>query len=143
MKKLLSLIGLSAIAATVFLAGPAAASPDANSVTKATSGTSAVRQDSANITPSQLSTNASTQAVSGRICWTPRNGWWILTATNTGTFAGQAVMVSVSELDSAGNEFVGSAHLSVYSVAVRNNVVDALVFIDWGSGITVCTHYLG
>jgi hypothetical protein len=147
MKKLLSLLGLSAVVATMLVAGPAAAAPDTGSAAKpiaATSGAPTVRQDWAQAAAPLRATGASTQAaVSSRFYWGARNGWWVLNLSGLGVVPGQAITVSGTESDGAGNEIIGAAHISTYNVSVTNNVVSILIFIDWGSPINVWVHYVG
>lgn len=74
--------------------------------------------------------------------WGNRAGWWKLRLTGMPVSAGQAVAVSVSECSGVGVEWMGDARFSVYNVVVENGVVTTRVFVDSGSALGLCAHYV-
>jgi len=74
--------------------------------------------------------------------WGAKRGWWILNLNGLPVTAGQAVTVSATEIDGAGNEFIGGAPTYCQNVAVTQNRVSARCLFDWGTPIQVRLHYV-
>jgi hypothetical protein len=129
------------------MTGSAAAAKTIDATAKPVNTTSApsqVRQDSKEI-PSTALTNdgrSTLAAVSQRVYWGLKNGEWILSVTGLPVTAGQAVMVSATESDGAGNEQIGAARISIYNVAVANGQVVVFLNIASGSPVNLWLHYL-
>jgi hypothetical protein len=56
--------------------------------------------------------------------------------------AGSHVYVSASEIDNAGNRFMGSAPYTVQNIVVKEGRVEFRMVIDWSSPIRVSTDIL-
>ena len=56
--------------------------------------------------------------------------------------AGSHVYISASEVDNAGNRFMGAANYTVENVVVKEGRVEFRVYIGWGSPIRVSTDIL-
>jgi hypothetical protein len=108
-----------------------------------TSGASHDQQASAVYSGKSASGPGATAAsVSLRFYWGAKNGTWILCLNGLAVGPGQAVAVSATEADAAGNEFIGSAAYQVQNVAVSSGRVCTRVIINWSSPINVWVHYL-
>lgn len=145
-KRALSALALAAavVALALGATGPASAA-DAGGPEPAKVATSGPAKDSratATAAPTGRST-AAVGAVSYRHYWGAKNGQWILTLNGLPVTAGQAVAVTVSESDGAGNEFIGDARMTIHNVAVGDGWVAVRVNIEYGSPLNIWLHYLG
>ena len=112
-------------------------------LTSATSGRSLDHQATAVYTVAKDGQIAPMAAsLSTRFYWGAKNGAWILTLNGLPVTAGQAVAVTATESDGAGQEFIGSASIDVQNVAVGDGWVAARVVINWPTPINVWLHYL-
>ncbi|NBE83341.1 hypothetical protein [Micromonospora rubida] len=74
--------------------------------------------------------------------WGARNNCWNLNLNGLPVTPRYPVTVSATEVDGAGNEFIGPAEITVHNVAVWNGGVSARVCVNWGSPIYVNVHYV-
>jgi len=81
--------------------------------------------------------------------WGWKNGWWILTLTDSRIRKTSNVVVSASEVsdivstvDPVPQPFVGAARYQVYNVAPANGSVTIRLFIDWPSALGTEVSYL-
>jgi hypothetical protein len=56
--------------------------------------------------------------------------------------AGSHVFISASEVDNAGNRFMGAATYTVENVVVKPGRVEFRIFINWGSNLRVSTDIM-
>ncbi|MBO4204603.1 hypothetical protein [Micromonospora echinofusca] len=148
MKKLVSLVGVTALVLTMFVAGGAsAAQVDETSdravvaVYQGPSLRAQTRVANATVDPAALG-GASTMAYGSYThYWGARNGWWTLNLSGLPVTPRQAVVVSASEVDGGGNEFIG-ATITVHNVAVWNGGASIKIYVDWGSPIYINVHYV-
>jgi hypothetical protein len=56
--------------------------------------------------------------------------------------AGSHVYISASEVDNAGNRFMGAANYTVQNIVVKPGRVEFRIFIDWGSNLRVSTDIM-
>jgi hypothetical protein len=152
---LVPLFALSALAVTVLATGSASAAPSGGAVAgtvggrplDVTSGTSNVPTISATLPAGTAvkPAGASPMAASWSFRWYfgVFNGCKRLDLYNAPVSPGQAVMVSATESDGAGNEIIGAATYTVHNVAVRGDgVILTFVCVDWNYPLNVWLHYL-
>jgi hypothetical protein len=80
--------------------------------------------------------------VSLRFFWGLRTGDCILSLTGLPVTAGQAVMVSATDSDGAGNEQIGPERTTIYNVAVVDGQVVVFLNITSPRPINLWLHYL-
>ncbi|KPI19721.1 hypothetical protein OK074_7797 [Actinobacteria bacterium OK074] len=74
--------------------------------------------------------------------WTPSYGTWNLQLPWSVITANSTVVMTVSEIDAAGNRFVASAPFQISSIAPANGLVTFKVNIGWTSPIPMRTDVL-
>ena len=144
MRKLLSLAGVAAIAATLFVASNAAAAPTAGHTQLAAGSSAAAPDQSGKSKQREATATVEVMAQAGGYThfWGARNGCWTLNLNGLPVGPRHPLTVSATEVDAWGNEFVGLAKITVYNVAVWNGGASVWVCFDWGSPINVNLHYV-
>lgn len=143
MKKLSALIGLAAIGVTLLLASNAsAAKPETDE--SSTLAAATFVNPYAQVKVGKTSDTVETIVMAGGYThfWGQWQGCTDMTLWGVPVPARHPVAVSASQRDNAGNEFIGSAWITVDNVAVGNNVVTARICVNWSSPLLLDVHYV-